>query len=172
MTPPTLPRRLRAPGRDLAGDELAAFASSLATARDRWGHLVRHTDDARVYEPIWADPHVNAWVICWLAGHDTGFHDHGRSAGAIHVVDGSIREERLGPRRRSARRTFGPGESLHVPSCAIHRVFHAGLGPAVSIHAYSPPLTKMGRYRPGPDGLLERDPRQYVEPPTAARVGA
>ncbi|HEY5196137.1 MAG TPA: cysteine dioxygenase family protein [Solirubrobacteraceae bacterium] len=160
LTRPTL----RGPRRDLVGEELAAFASRLAGARDRWAHLVRHTDDARVYELIWADRHVNAWVICWSAGQDTGFHDHGRSAGAIHVVDGSISEERMGLTRPAGRRTFGAGASFHVPSCAIHRVFHGGHGPAVSVHAYSPPLTQMGDYRSGPDGALERDARDCAVP--------
>jgi Cysteine dioxygenase type I len=150
---------LRGPGRDLAEPELAAFATSLASARDRWGHLVRHSDDARVYELIWADRHVTAWLICWSAGQDTGFHDHGRSAGGIHVVDGTISEQRLVLSGSADSRTFGPGAGFSVPSCAIHRVFHTGGRPAVSVHAYSPPLTQMGDYRSSADGRLERRAR-------------
>jgi hypothetical protein len=148
-----------APGRDLVGPELTGFASALADSPEHWAHLVRHTDAARVYELIWADPHVNAWVICWSDGHDTGFHDHGQSAGGIHVVRGALAEERLSLRQPPVRRAFGPGSSFHVPSSAIHRVLHAGGGPAVSVHAYSPPLTQMGDYRLAPDGGLEREAR-------------
>jgi hypothetical protein len=36
-------------------------------------------------------------------------------------------------------------------------VLHAGDGPAVTIHAYSPPLTRSGAYRIGLDGELERE---------------
>jgi cysteine dioxygenase type I len=156
--------RLAAPGRTLAGDELAAFAGDLARDEDRWRHLVRHVDEARVHELIWNDADVSAWVICWSAGQDTGFHDHSESAGGIHVVDGSIAEERLGVSRPSARRSFGSGERFHVPSYVIHRVFHEGGGPAVSIHAYSPPLVTMGDYRFGPDGQLERRTRSCALP--------
>ena len=38
----------------------------------------------------------------------------------------------------------------------IHRVAHAGGGPAVTIHAYSPPLWRMGAYEIDEDGVLVR----------------
>jgi hypothetical protein len=34
---------------------------------------------------------------------------------------------------------------------------HAGTGPAVTLHAYSPPLSRTGAYRTGPDGVLQRE---------------
>jgi hypothetical protein len=34
---------------------------------------------------------------------------------------------------------------------------HAGDRPAVTLHAYSPPLARTGAYRIGPDGELERE---------------
>jgi hypothetical protein len=40
---------------------------------------------------------------------------------------------------------------------AIHRVLHSGDAPAVTIHAYSPPLARTGAYRIGADGELERE---------------
>ncbi|MBV8940602.1 MAG: hypothetical protein JO240_02605 [Solirubrobacterales bacterium] len=43
-----------------------------------------------------------------------------------------------------------------MPATAIHRVLHAGSGPAVTLHAYSPPLTRTGAYWLGPDGELRR----------------
>jgi hypothetical protein len=52
---------------------------------------------------------------------------------------------------------LGPGSVFAVPAVAIHRVFHAGGVPAVTIHAYSPPLARTGAYRIGPDGELERE---------------
>lgn len=171
---PTGPGRGPRPAdRDLVGVELADFAGALAHAEDRWRHLVRHTPERRVYELVWADDHVTAWVICWSAGHDTGFHDHGASAGAIHVVRGIVCEERLSVGRLSGGpgpggEVCGPGMSLSVPACAIHRVFHGGGEPAVSLHAYSPPLTQMGDYSWGPDGRLEREPRACALPATSA----
>jgi hypothetical protein len=42
-------------------------------------------------------------------------------------------------------------------------VLHAGVGPAVTIHAYSPPLTRTGAYTVGPGGELERVSMSYEE---------
>jgi mannose-6-phosphate isomerase-like protein (cupin superfamily) len=62
----------------------------------------------------------------------------------------------------------GPGETFTVPREAIHRVLHAGDGPAVTIHAYSPPLNRTGVYRIGEDGELERLPQSVEEELRAA----
>ena len=48
-----------------------------------------------------------------------------------------------------------------MPPVAIHRVLHAGDAPAVTIHAYSPPLTRIGAYRLGPNGELERESQSF-----------
>ena len=58
---------------------------------------------------------------------------------------------------------FGAGQIFTVPAVAIHRVLHAGDAPAVTIHAYSPPLTRTGAYRLGPDGELEREPLSFED---------
>jgi mannose-6-phosphate isomerase-like protein (cupin superfamily) len=143
-------------------EELEHFAAGLAAAPERWAHLVRH-DDTRVYEQIWDDGDVNAWLICWSEDSDTGFHDHDDSAAGITVVSGSVREDRLvldGPPRS---RELRAGTTFTVPPTAIHRVLHAGDGPAVTIHAYSPPLRRMGAYRVGADGELERESQPFEQ---------
>jgi mannose-6-phosphate isomerase-like protein (cupin superfamily) len=142
-------------------DELERFAAELAATPERWRPYVRHADDARVYEQIWDDEEANAWVICWSEDQDTGFHDHDESAAGIAVVSGRVREDRLtisGPPRE---REFGAGTTFTVPPVAIHRVLHAGDQPAVTIHVYSPPLTRTGAYRIGPQGELEREALAY-----------
>ena len=48
-----------------------------------------------------------------------------------------------------------------MPPVAIHRVLHAGGQPAVTIHAYSPPLRRTGAYRVGADGELERESQPF-----------
>jgi mannose-6-phosphate isomerase-like protein (cupin superfamily) len=141
----------------LSIDELKAFAARLAASPEQWQHLVRHTGDVRVYEEIWDDEDVNAWVICWSEDQDTGFHDHDESAAAIAVVSGSVREDRLTVSGPPISREIGPGTTFTLPPVAIHRVLHAGGAPAVTIHAYSPPLRRTGAYRVGEDGALERE---------------
>jgi mannose-6-phosphate isomerase-like protein (cupin superfamily) len=145
----------------LSLDELRGFATALAQSPERWRHLVRHVDDARVYEQIWDDEDVNAWVICWSEDQDTGFHDHDDSAAAITVISGCVREDRLTLGSEPRSRELGAGSTFTVDPVAIHRVLHAGRVPAVTIHAYSPPLRRTGAYRIGPDGALEREAQTF-----------
>jgi predicted metal-dependent enzyme (double-stranded beta helix superfamily) len=137
-------------------DELERFVEDLAASPSRWRRFVRHPDDARVYELIWDDEDVNAWIICWSEDQDTGFHDHDVSGAAIAVISGQVREELLRVGSTPRARVLGPGATFTVSPVVIHRVLHAGEGPAVTIHAYSPPLTRTGAYRLGPAGELER----------------
>jgi mannose-6-phosphate isomerase-like protein (cupin superfamily) len=141
----------------LTPTELEQFVAQLAANPEGWRHAVRHAGDVRVYEQIWDDEDVNAWVICWSHDQDTGFHDHDESSAAIAVIDGQVREDRLRLDQPPRSRLIGPGEIFTVPATAIHRVLHAGDQPAVTIHAYSPPLVRTGAYRVGPDGELERE---------------
>jgi quercetin dioxygenase-like cupin family protein len=147
----------------LLGTELERFARELAAAPKYWRQHVRDDSAARIYETIWDDEYVNAWVVCWSADNDTGFHDHDLSAGGIVVVSGSVREERLALGGPPLTRTFHAGESFCLGVSAIHRVGHAGQGPAVTIHVYSPPLTRQGVYRTTADGALERDAQPFTE---------
>ncbi len=137
--------------------QLERFVAELAGAPELWGHAIRHADDVRVYEQIWDDENVNAWVICWSEDQDTGFHDHDESSAAIAVISGQVREERLRIDDAPRSRVFGPDSIFTVPAVAIHRVLHAGEEPAVTIHAYSPPLVRTGAYRISADGELERE---------------
>ena len=137
--------------------ELERFVVQLATSTQRWRHLVRYSDDIRVYEQIWDADDVNAWVICWSTDQDTGFHDHDESGAAIAVISGNVHEERLRLGASPRTRVFGAGDTFTVPAAAIHRVLHSGSAPAVTIHAYSPPLVRTGAYRVSSDGELQRD---------------
>jgi predicted metal-dependent enzyme (double-stranded beta helix superfamily) len=143
-------------GAGLSPVQLRRFVVGLAQESRRWRHLVRHESDVRVYEQIFSDARVNAWLICWSGGQDTGFHDHDESAGAISVVSGSVRDERLVLGSDPRVREFAAGEYFEIAPTAIHRIIHAGARPAITIHAYSPPLTRMGAYRVAANGELER----------------
>ena len=137
--------------------ELERFVADLAATPERWAHLVRHSDDLRVYEQIWDDELVNAWLICWSEDQDTGYHDHDESTAAIAVISGQVREDRLRLGSPPASQVVRAGSLFTVPAVAIHRVLHSGTEPAVTIHAYSPPLVRSGAYRTGPHGELERE---------------
>jgi hypothetical protein len=142
--------------RDLDGGELCRLVAGIAAEPALWQPLMHADTDARHFAQLWLDEHVGIWVITWARGNDTGFHDHDVSSGAVAVVQGEIVEERLvvgGPPRRLPRRT---GETFGFDASHVHRMRKDDAALAVSIHAYSPPLSRMGAYEVDADGALLR----------------
>ena len=101
---------------------------------------------------------MEIWLIHWEPGHDTGFHDHERSGGTVMVVSGVVREDRLVLGGPASTRIVRAGESFSFEPADIHRVVHVEGSPAVTIHAYSPPLHAMGAYEVTDEGRLRRTP--------------
>jgi quercetin dioxygenase-like cupin family protein len=99
---------------------------------------------------------MEIWLIHWEDGHDTGFHDHDRSGGSVMVVSGAVREDRLVVGGPPTTRIVRAGESFSFEPSDIHRVVHLEGSPAVTIHAYSPPLQAMGAYEVSEEGRLRR----------------
>ena len=62
-------------------EELANIVSQFA-ASDGWIDKVRLRAEQRWYERLYHGPDYDVWVISWLPGQSTGFHDHGASSGA------------------------------------------------------------------------------------------
>jgi predicted metal-dependent enzyme (double-stranded beta helix superfamily) len=152
--------------RDLTGPELQRFVTELSRSPELWIGRVHHDHTQRVYEELHSDAHITAWLICWMDDHDTGFHDHDISAGAVAVVGGAVREERLAIDGRGGRdviRRFGVGDSFYFSAADIHRVRHTGSDPAVTLHDYSPPLARMGAYEIDDAGVLARRPMDSSE---------
>jgi predicted metal-dependent enzyme (double-stranded beta helix superfamily) len=153
----------RPAGRDLTRDEARAYAAAVAERPELWRRLVRHDPEARVFTLLERDDHVETWVICWMPGHDTGFHDHDLSSGAVTVIQGQVREHRLRMGGEAASRLVPTGGFFEFTSSDIHRVTHEGDEPAVTLHVYSPPLRRMGRYLIEPEGALQRHPLGHDE---------
>jgi predicted metal-dependent enzyme (double-stranded beta helix superfamily) len=147
----------------LPREELRALVSDLATRPDEWLHLVQHSRDQRHYELLVHDQRVMVWLISWMDDHDTGFHDHDVSSGAVAVVEGRVREDRLRLGAEPTTRVLGAGEVFDFGASDIHRVAHEPGGPAVTIHAYSPPLWRMGAYVVESSGTLRRESLSYAE---------
>jgi mannose-6-phosphate isomerase-like protein (cupin superfamily) len=148
---------------DLDRTELRALVAQIAADPAQWRHLVRHTTAERTFEQLRRDQHVDIWVISWTSGSDTGFHDHDLSRGAVAVVDGEVIEERLalgGPPLELHHRA---GDVFDFDASHVHRMRQVRDVPAVSIHAYSPPLWRMGTYVVAPDGTLRRESISYAE---------
>lgn len=151
MNAPPVPR-----GRDLVVDELASLATWLGERPQLWRRHVRHDAHQRHFHRLLDDAHFTVWLICWMPGHDTGFHDHDGSAGAVTVMEGEVVEERLCWAADPASEVFGAGQTLYFGPADIHRIRHHGTAPAVTLHAYSPALRRMGAYVADENGRLLR----------------
>jgi predicted metal-dependent enzyme (double-stranded beta helix superfamily) len=147
----------------VSSTELEGFVRDLMARPEAWAHLIAHDPEQRRYELLLRDDRVEVWLICWMEDHDTGFHDHDLSGGAVGVVAGAVREDRLVLGGGTVSRIAAEGESFTFTASDIHRVLHAGDAPAVTIHAYSPPLWRMGAYEIGTDGELRRHSVSYAD---------
>jgi rhodanese-related sulfurtransferase/mannose-6-phosphate isomerase-like protein (cupin superfamily) len=134
-------------------EDLANIVSLFASS-DGWMDKVRLRTEQRWYERLYLGPDYDIWVISWLPGQSTGFHDHGASSGAFVVATGILEEHRPGERTRmiypGKPRAFGPDYA--------HDVRNVSLAPAISIHAYSPPLSDMNEYELDGSRLVPRGP--------------
>jgi len=157
---------------DLELDELRELVGAIAADPDRWLSLVRPDAVERHFEQLVRDDHVDVWVISWANGNDTGFHDHDVSRGAVAVVEGELVEERLVVGGPSRVRRHVAGDVFDFDASHVHRMRQDAATPAVSIHAYSPPLWRMGAYTVGPDGTLQRRSISYAEELRPAETAA
>jgi hypothetical protein len=158
--------------RALTRAELLHLVTDVADDEAVWRPLVRHDAEARYYLRLHRDPHVDVWLICWTNQQETGYHDHDVSAGAVHVCTGDLAEDRFeldeaGLRQITVSRPAGA--SFDFDASHVHRLRHPeGHPPAISIHAYSPALWRMGYYDTDELGRLRRTSVTYADEIQAA----
>jgi quercetin dioxygenase-like cupin family protein len=150
------------PGRDLDVDELVRLASSVAADPAPLQPHIAFSDEKRHYVSLHRDGHVDVWLLCWTPQNDTGWHDHDISSGAVAVLRGALTEHNLAVGEDSIRTDVHAGEVFGFGPDHIHRLTGRDAG-SVSVHAYSPPLWRMGQYTLGPGGLLRRRTVSYAD---------
>ena len=150
------------PGRDLTQTELEALAAGIAQQPEAWAHHVAFDGEGRVYASLHRDAHVDVWLLCWTPEGDTGWHDHDVSAGAVAVVAGELVENNLTLAAGARETRVGAGRVFSFGPDHIHRLLGAVHG-SVSVHAYSPPLWRMGQYAVNDAGVLRRVSLSYAD---------
>ncbi len=156
MTWPSLPPH------DLDRAELQALVDELAAAPELWREQVAFPDGERHYVSLHRDDHVDVWLLCWTRDNDTGWHDHDVSSGAVRVIQGALTESNPRIGGEPAVRVVGAGRSFAFGPEHIHRLTGEE-DRSVSIHAYSPPLWRLGQYTIGDDGLMRRRSVSYAD---------
>lgn len=139
-------------------DELTDIVEGLTEHTGLWRDQLVHDPFERQFALIARTERVEVWAVAWMAGHDTGFHDHDASLAAVTVFEGAVCDERMAIGGEAIATRHGAGETFSVGAGEIHRVRHAGDSPAITLHAYSPPLDRMGSYEVATDGRLVRTP--------------
>jgi len=148
------------PGRDgyprLGQEQLRQLVAGLAARPEGWDQLVRFNQEQRWYHRLELAGDYEIWLLSWLPGQHTGFHDHGEAVGAFAVARGRLSERTVAPGRSEASsRPLRAGNARAFGAHYVHDVMNASAGPAVSVHAYSPPLTAMRRYKLTAGGLVQ-----------------
>ena len=133
---------------------LSAIATRLAEQQQLWQPLIEFDPVSRYYARLAHEPDFEAWLLTWVPGQGTDWHDHGGSGGAFVVLQGALVEGTAvhgvvrGTRhihRRGVAHAFGPDY--------VHRVTNEGPDPAVSLHVYAPRLEVQHDYV-SDDGIL------------------
>ncbi|MBO1419461.1 cysteine dioxygenase family protein, partial [Streptomyces sp. FH025] len=149
----------------LTPNTLRSIVRELAERPEHWIHHVRLSTEERWYRRLVADEDHEVWLISWLPGQSTGFHDHGGSRGAFTVALGELEELSLGgPEQGLLIRRISAGTTRAFGPEYVHDVRNTASGPAVTLHAYSPPLSSMAHYDLRAGGLVrtsEEGPEQW-----------
>jgi predicted metal-dependent enzyme (double-stranded beta helix superfamily) len=149
MTIPSLPARY------LDRHELAELVEKLADSPDLWRDQVSHAAGRRHFASIHRDEYVDIWLICWSPGNDTGWHDHDVSSGAVRVVQGALTESNPRIGGMHVQTEVGEGSSFCFGPDHIHRLTDEAER-TISLHAYSPPLGRLGQYTIDDGGVMRR----------------
>ena len=132
---------------------LAQIATQLADRRELWQPLVRYDALSRYYVRLASSPDYEAWLLTWLPGQRTDWHDHGGSAGAFLTVAGALTERHATVEPDGALRVLTEPRALATGALRafgtrhVHQVANNALEPATSVHVYSPALVEMNTYR-------------------------
>lgn len=154
----------------LALADLTALTSAVADEVRAGLHEVVVDPDRRWYRLLRSDAYVDVWLITWATEQIAELHDHAGSIGALTVVSGKLVEHRFTPKGMRTRR-LGAGRTAGFPLGHVHDVGNTAAAPAVSVHAYSPPLTAMSYYSVEPEGHLRRTRTVLTEAGSSEGVG-
>lgn len=138
-------------------EQLEQLVRAIADDTELWEPLVIVDPDRRRYRLMYEDDRIDVWVLSWMPGQGTGFHDHDLSHVGLVCARGAVNEKQMVLPTGAATVKMTEGVSRQGPAGYIHSVAHAEGTPAVTIHAYSPPLIRVGQLRVDEQGILRRE---------------
>ncbi|MFD3687659.1 cysteine dioxygenase [Nocardiopsis sp. NPDC058631] len=135
-------------------DRLSELTATVAEEVRQGLHAIHFDAENRWSVRLRSDDYTDVWLISWTPDQSTRLHDHAGSLGALTVVAGELVERYWDAGLRE--RTLADGEGGRFSLGHVHDVVNTAAEPAVSVHAYSPPLTAMHYYEVSGDDALRR----------------
>jgi mannose-6-phosphate isomerase-like protein (cupin superfamily) len=129
------PRQLR--------DLTSAMVSGLAVPLTS---VARYRPDQRWWTRLALTSGVELWLLSWLPGQGTEPHDHGGAAGSFTVLTGTLVEHYRYPGGPVQSATRTERDAVAFGAGRAHQVRNRSTEPALSVHAYSPPLVPTREY--------------------------
>jgi predicted metal-dependent enzyme (double-stranded beta helix superfamily) len=171
--------------------DLTALTRTIAEEVRGGRHTATVDAASRWSQRLHADAYLDIWLIGWAPTQAAELHDHGGSLGALTVVRGELTEWHwsAGPAEHTGdgetpgavlvasgstgdivgtgpglrRRLLQAGRGAAFALGHVHDVSNRAPDSAVSVHAYSPPLSTMSYYEV--DGETIRRTRSELVPP-------
>ncbi len=167
----------------LSPARLGQIVDAVAAEPRRWSDVVRFDAGRRWYQRLDLADDYEIWLLTWMPGQSTGFHDHGDAAGAFAVAQGGCASGRSPPRGRSSPTVWSQraaaGRSARStcttwPTC--RRAGHHR--PCLLTAAHRDAPVRADRLRPGPyrnpergAGLVNYAPAMMISsPPPGSRT--
>ena len=141
----------------LTTEQLVVLSREIAAREELWRPLVTADPSRRRYRLLYEDDRVDSWLIMWMPGQGTGFHDHAISGVGLVGVEGAVTEKQMRLPSGSYDVEVRNGDTREGPAGYIHSVAHLEGTPAITIHSYSPPLMEVAQYRVDEHGVLRRE---------------
>ncbi len=145
------------PDARLSTEQLELVVNTVSARPDLWQDLVVDDRESRWWLLLFRTPSFEVKIHTWQAEQASDWHDHGGSSGAMRVTQGSLRESHRTKDGVGVRESiFTPGGFGSFGTDYVHDVVHETGEPAVSIHAYSPPLSGLTYYERTRFGFVAR----------------
>ena len=137
---------------------LERLVRRIAARPDLWQPLVVVDRERRRYELLYDDDQVDIWVLSWMPGQKTGFHDHDRSTVALMCVQGELDEGSLTIGTDATLLRMTAGTIAPAPAATSTRSRTRPVSRPSRSTRTPPPLTCVGQYRADEQGRVRREP--------------
>ena len=142
----------------LSIDELERLVLTVAARPDLFEDLIVADEQSRWWLLLYRTPSFEVKLLTWGNDQSSDWHDHGGSSGVFAVTAGSLLERHRAAAAGSVDSArFGVGDHASFGTDYVHDVVFESGSPAVSIHAYSPPLSGLTYYDRSPYGFVARE---------------